>query len=578
MCSNEPRAVVSVLVVALAVFAVEQYWLSDRIGVWSEEVSTFPQGPNRAAIARAPDGAPEVVSCEGDARLRVSSFRPVLSLCALDDTWPILGSAYYAGWPYWPAAALMTRDVFVRRKLGIALGILTLLLGFVTVRRLSDGRMAVAGVVATVFSSSFLIPHALLVYFETSQLPLVVLAALLLTRTAASESIDTRRAALVGLAFGMSLAVNVKAVFLLAALALLGWRVGRIPRFEGLSKRTFVLGLAAPLLPVLLFAAEDSQAGFSGQFGQRVSHAVTRVTSGTAFLEPLNLLTFWTDLAAYGDRAAGLDDPTRLLPLILPWRRSCGFSYHFLRALRGRDHDRLAATLGALVVVYVVVAALLWNQTPAANYAPLHAVFGFATGTTALALARNASARFSLGPGVATALGALLVIAACAGFAWHTYRRGDPSRLPMGTNAVAQRGVVAHLESHPGGLPLTLTYNLAGVLDAVSGGAVEATHAEPFLAARCGDLAGRELQDCYRRTLPILVSDLGRVRLVLPVTRALSDEERAGSILPALQSLADAGVITLEREASFSGVDTPPLLALFDVRPAPGVPVPAPEL
>ncbi len=551
--------------VAAGCFVFGQVYFSERTGVWSEEVSTYPTGPSRA-VDLGPGGGLRFEECGDEVRLRTSTYRPELAVCAAGRTWPVMGATYYSTWVYWPFGAVLSESIFALRKVGIAIGFATLLMAFLIAARMTDPLTAAAGAIAASLSSAFVLPHSLLVHFELLQLPLVVLAATGLATAAGDRRLSRGRAAAIGLSAGLALAVNVKAVFLLGALGLVLWKRGRLALLEGEARRVLLVAAALPLGPMVAFGLMDPESGISSQVVYRLENIGSRIASGTAFLEPLNALRFWTDVAAYGDQAAGMSDGATALLLVFPALALGRITMHFVQAMRGRDHELFAASLGALVCVYIVVAALLWDQAPAANYAPLHVVFGVATGTSAVAFARLLAARFAWPAPVLATLAATFVLASAGGFAYHTYRRGDPGRLAISTNATAQRALVAHLETAPGGTVVTASYNLAGVIDAVSGGRVRATRVETYLT-HCGDVAEADLGPCVTDHLGRLVEEVGRLRLIAPARHAVSDEAGTALIAPALDELARRGAIHFEIEASFAGVSTGPVLTLWDVHP-----------
>jgi hypothetical protein len=541
-------------------------WLSERVGVWSEEISTYPTGPNRAVVA-GPGDVPEVESCAGGLRLRESAHRPELALCAMDRSWPIMVAPYISGWVYWPFGAVLPSDVFILRKLGLALGILTLLLGYWIVSRVKDAEAAAAGALATAFASPFVLAHALLVHYELLPLPLVLGASAIFVGELGRDEMRPGRAALAGALLGLAIAADIKAVFLIGSLAILAWRTKRTPVLGDGARRALALGVGVPLVPMAGFALLGSGGGFSGQIWTRIANVVGRLTSPGTLLEPLNMLTYWTDVAAYGDQAVHTAGTTHLLPLVLPALTLVHVTVELVSALRGRPHDALAAAFGALLFFYLLAGALLYAQEPAANYAPLHAVFGFATAHTAVVLGRSIADRLRLSRTGSSVLVGAFVLATVLGFGFHTLRRGDPAGLPISTNAVAQRAVVRHLEDSPGGTVVTASYNLAGVVDSISSGNISTVHVATYVAG-CG---GGEVLDpderaCREDRWHRVVDALGTTRLLLPTARALSDEPEVDHVLPALRALEARGAITVEEEAAFGGVATGPVLALHRLR------------
>jgi hypothetical protein len=547
----------ALLLLALLVFVGLSAWFSERLGTWHEEVSVYPStgyriveasdtrshGMRHTGCRNAPSGA-----------AITSSARPVLTLCSDGRSFPIMVSSYIAGWPYWPSRALQALhggEVFKLRKLGVALGVVTLLVSFWIVRAVSGAAAALAGLSTCAVASCFVLPHALLVHYELAPLPLVLLAGVAL-RHAARDRRRWLTAALGWLLVGVSLAVNVKAIFLLAPLGAYAFSQASRDTRAGLVRLLWTApAMLPPLVPVVAFALTDPDRGFAAQVTHRGAGALARLASVHALVEPLNLLVYATDVQAYGDQVAHGRFDLQRWTQVLPGLALVYAGWQLARALGRKAHDRIAAACAAVIAPYVLVVITLYQQQPEANYAPLHAVLGFLPGVAAAAALRPRRR-----PWFGAALGIL-----CGGLLFNVVKRGDPARVPLSINAVAQRAATEHLSWTPGRTVVTTTYNLAGIFDSLSEGRIVPVQADQYLM-RCP--RGGERPACMAERWRALAAELGPFTAIVPAKRSLVDEEPARDLASSLALAAQSG-LHVEEEARFQTAAGEPVLLAFAV-------------
>jgi hypothetical protein len=150
----------------------------------------------------------------------------------------------------------------------------------------------------------------------------------------------------------------------------------------------------------------------------------------------------------------------------------------------------------------------------------------------------------------------------------------------MSINGAAERNLGAYLmaNAEPETPLLATTYLLAGVTEAVTGGAARTIKAHPYLV--CGGSArgsfeplkpealeqGRVcLEDRFERLFRAFP---GPTRFLLPLKRTPIDNPLAGELGPMLEKVAAAQGRVAREEASFSGWGTAPLLRLVRVERA----------
>src|SRR5262249_49784583 len=118
-------------------------------------------------------------------------------------------------------------------------------------------------------------------------------------------------------------------------------------------------------------------------------------------------------------------------------------------------------------------------------------------------------------------------------------------------------------------LPLYVTtYGLAGVPEAMTGGAVRGIQAHHYLNCYAGYHASDHSSDCLKDRLTALFDANPRgMRLLIPARATPVDEAFAADLPAAFTAAASGAGRTWEDEAVFSGRDTPPLLRLVRVDP-----------
>jgi len=573
------------LIVAVLLFLGLGGWYSEVSGTWHEEVSVYPNGGY--AILRepvhgdAPGSLPLEPGCgaEDAPRFVVSRERPLLSLCLGGRGYPLMVASYFTGYLYWPASLLRfvhDDDVFALRKLGLLIGAVGLFATYRLLRRLADAQLAGAAVVIAAASSPFVYGHALLVHYELLPWVFLVFAMLFLVRCevlapgARDKDAPPSRFLLgAALCVGLAVAANIKALFLAAPLLALslwlgvGWRNVRLWQWAAM------LPVAAlPLAPMLAFALLDPSKGFSDQVRSRLD-IMSAARLEKLAREPLNLGVYWTDIGAYGDAISGAPAGTNWPALALAWASLLYVTYKMvalLRARRGAGRHVVAAGAGALILVYIAVVVLLYDQQPEANYAPLHTIFGVATAATIVALGARLSVRAGR---YAAAVTPGLVALVAALFGYNCVRRGDPSEtLPLSINAAAQRSLGAYLRAHAaeGGTLVSTTYNLAGVLDSLGHGALRPLQAHRYLL-RCPGQDEGATAACMTERWRVLLDEPSRrpLHVVAPASGSMIDEPAVRLLAPTLERAAGALGRAVVRERAFTTGRGTPVLVLYRV-------------
>lgn len=572
--------------------------LADRLPVWHEIVSSLPNhGPH--VLAPAAPGAPIdgplplAPSCSdaGAPRFVISSTRPHLSLCLGGEALPIMVSSYASGLPSWPLAllhGLHHDDTFALRKLWLCVAALSLWLTFRLVARVADRTTAALVSVMTAASSPFLIMNALLVPFETVPCMLVVAGLSVwsgcdaLAPGAPPGSRAPPGRLLAGaLLMGLAVAANVKALFFLAPIAVLSIRGG--VRFRAVHARHAALMIAAfllPLVPMIIFARLDPQHGLRAQVGLRLSTLIENARPSRFVSEPILLCNFASDTLSIFDMAAR-HEPVRpgwlhaVVAVPLGYTMIAGGA----RLLGRAWGSAVAAAAGAVLLTYFFVSVLLYRQYPGGNYAPLHDIFGIAMAAGLLDLGRGirgALDRRGLGGPPALALAAVGAVPIAAGSLWNVVRRGDPAaQASLSFNAEAQRAAAAYLRAKPDAdRPiLSTTYNLAGVLDALGHGKLQAIQVHEHFE-RCD--GRRDLDACLRERWRYILGRPGvtPVRVVWPMVIAAVDKPRVviEQMRPALFAASAELGLTARVERSFTTAGGVEVLALIRVDGTPALP------
>jgi hypothetical protein len=439
---------------------------------------------------------------------------------------PYLGGVFY--WPFELLRGMHHGDVFLLRKLGVLLGLASMLLTCRVVRALAGARLALLVAFTIAVTPTFVAVHATLVHFET--LPWLLMmgaASILLPRRAlfsgvAAPCTGSDVTALCAAAFllGCAVLANLKTVLLLAPALYVARRLGlRAP--VATPSRWAAIGLAA-MLPLLLFVPVALAP--SGAYGDRASGAHRVLLHNLA--DPLrivpyarDMILFWSNVAHYLERPIGASHPNPVASLLAAGALAL-ICVETVRTLRARRGCVLAATTGLCLIAHLLVVTLLYDSYPA-NFAPLHAVFAIA-GAVAIDRALTWLAARDVRP----VLRAAFPVAALAPFAFSAVLLIVAMRdAHVPANASALRALVSHLEAHAaeGATIVSTDGMLTGVVESLSGGAIRTVQAQTYLhactrgrdrAARGPCLEGRFahlLGSLSERTLRVVVAtDPGR--------------------------------------------------------------------
>jgi hypothetical protein len=563
-------------------------WSTDRIPIGHEEISTFPaRGPR--VLDTTPDHEVDVTgplrfeaSCgDPDAPTLVrSSVRPQLSLCAGGLSLPVLIASYATGVAQWHALIgwpLHRGDAIGLRRWNLFAGLVSLTLAFFLVRRLSDGLTAgVTALVLPVIPSFTLLSSMLLQYEVTPWILTMAAAAVALGPRAPPadasdrEASTTRRWLVTGLLAGLAITANVKAVFFLPPVLLVALRVGALRRLDRHGALVALGGMLAGVAPLVLANRAHGGGGLEAQAAGRTSLLLQPTSLDQVQGEAINLLRFAADTGSYAQASWDPLGPVGVLAAVVMALAAMYALAQAARVLVGRGGQPLAATCGVLLVLFLVVSLKLYDQQVAANYGPLHGVFGIM-----LALAIVAAARTLSRTGVSVLSDvprtALVLAAVCVGaLGWNTLRRiALADEAPLSMNATAERELAAFLveQPDPEATIYTSTYNLAGVLDALGKGAIATVRIDRVLSS-CGGSA-EALDDCLvKRWTQLLERPDGLpARVVLPAVDTLSDEPEAMRFAPTLEvAAARAGLgHAVEAQPTIGGRGDRPALRLVRV-------------
>lgn len=569
------------LLLAVVLFVAQGLWFASTMPLWSEQTSAIV-APTFSVVD--PDGsvaAGGVVAAPACAGLTRSEVRPVAYVCAGGLSWPVLGSPYASAIAVWPLGVVpwLGGTVLHVRMAGLLIGVLGLLLLFAIARRLEDDAFAGRAVVLASVLSPFLMLHALAVYYELVPTWLILLGFALWAR---SPTMSAARAAFVGFLWSFAILSNVKALVILTLL-LVGVRVlapGRWP----LGRIGLVLLGTLPVAALLvLLAATDPHAGVASQLDTRIATFFAHMSPSYVLFEAANVAMFAADFGFYTAIAAGGE-------LAFPWTSIAGFACAAFalavgtstlwQAVRGRPASRLAAVSMVVVWGYVLFVALVYQQTPSANYGPIIPFFplllAHATRGSIHELWWSRLARALRGAGRPP-------VAADAERAGHDGSSGRPwTRPAVALPAVVlpvvfavtthlRQPVIPTLDPHlltdvatelrrlarpTDAAPVTLTYNQAGVFDAL------APLPQPTLAAHrlFADCDRERPDDCIDSRMALVACGRASRLVVVPRRTARVDEEIAGRLAAALRRAADRCGATLQVEAALPAHD-----ALVDV-------------
>lgn len=569
------------LVLALVAFVAQGLWLTQTTPSWHEEVSVHASEGYRIALERDDGTIAMETSCtQPDAPLLVrSATRPVLAVCVAGHTLPVMVSSYISGIPYWPLALLWPLhhgEVFALRLLGLIFGLWALAVCHRLAARFADERSGDLAVLALASMTQFTVAHSMLVYYDVIGLSLVGTAVLVAAgprRDGRPAPPSARRLALAGALVGLATLANIKTVLILAPLVLLaarGWR--SLPRIPLRSVAAALLAAALPIGALVASAWTDPSRGMSQQLSYRLHIFVSHLDAVRFGNEVLNLFVFWSDIRFYGDLVVGAPAHVNWLGVAVAAGCLAYCTVALVGVLRRGRGAWLAAACGALLWAYVAVSVLLYDQQPAANYTPIHGVFGLTTGLALGALVAALPRGRKLAYGLsAAAIGAFALASAS--------RLPETPNIPLSINAMAERALARHLRAHPesAGMLATTTYNLHGMIEAL-GAADQRPTAMHLVLSRCDQLAGdrgrasdgaaREATiACLAERWDRVLADPARVplRAIVPVERAVIDEAWATAAEPALARAAAARGLSMRIEGRFATPDGVEALRLLRV-------------
>jgi hypothetical protein len=541
------------LLVACALFLAIGWWGAGRLPVAHEEIATFPERAARVLVG-SPGGLVMEPSCADPAAPAFvrSEARPRLALCAGGLTLPVVIMPYSAGVPYWHALAtwpLHRGNAFWMRRWDLLAGVLSLWLVHRLVGRFATATAASAAVLLVAISSPFVVLHSMLLQYESTPWILTVGAILLLVGRAGDGAPSSRRLAIAAVLWGLAIVANVKAAFYAGPVLLVAWRAGAL---RLLGRRAIWAALLVALTAGLLVLANALHGGrgLEMQLSSRIGFLARGTTASDVWDEVLNMLRFATDTGTY---ATARWQPIPVAGIAAAAIGAAGALYAIgssVRLLAGRRANALAAVSGLLLVMYVAISLKLYGQRPAANYAPVYAIFGI---SVALAMA-SAAARLARRIGLAVTVACMIPLACNT-----VVRLAGAEDLPLSVNTRAEREIAAYLADHPrpGETIYTSTYNLAGVLDSLGGGAIATVRLDRALKCRQpgGDAAG-----CLGQQWREILTTPGVLpaRIVLPSVETLADDPDAMLLAPTLREAArEVGVdVTVERDFAIGSAAT----------------------
>ena len=550
------------LLLAIALFIAQGLLFAGDLPLWSEQSSTVV-APTFLVVDVQQSLATGVLtaeaSCEGG--LARSEVRPVAYVCAQGLSWPVLGSAYASPLLVWPLGIvpLLGGTILHVRMLGLLFGVLGLLVLYDLIRSIADERRAAVTVLFASLSSPYISLHALAVYYEVVPTLLLLAASAVWAR---NHALSGWRAWIVGGLFGLAILSNAKALVILA-LILIGLRVTR----EGAWPRDTVvrvaLGAALPIACIALLASSDPHAGVSSQIGVRLTTLLTHLSPSFIVLEAGNVALFAVDFGFYIAMAGG-GDPAFLVPsIVLSALALTTSTAALVKALRGQAHELVAAVGSFLLWGYVVFVALVYQQTPSANYGPLVHLFPVLFASAFWSLCAVLEARWPAVRARASQWQMGLLAVACVGLVLtlHWPHGAIRSLAPHVLSEMAQQ---IREEAQPGdAATLTLTYNHAGIFDAL------ASLPQPTLAAHrlFADCEQDDAEACLDAPMR-LVTCGDSPRLVVLAREVARVDEPVVSRLPAsLKRTARACGATLHVEAAVPQQGA--LLELIRVVPSP---------
>lgn len=568
------------LILALVLAALFGFGSSQVFPPGHEEVAGVPgiQAAKWVSDSRDPDSTPGLEPrCQDPLSSRVvtSAGRPKSTLCAAGKAWPVLITSYASGFVYWliePIRWLGGSGLFSYRLLGVAIGLCTILLSYVLVSRMAGRVAATCAVLTMSVTPAFVVESGTLFLYETAVWPLLLFALVMFSGAGgilrgpgdAQHRPSIWKTALGSLMLGLSLAANIKALFLafpiIAMLAYCGYRLHRGPTTTlALGALSFVL----PLLPMLAFGNTGPSDSLLGQVTYRLS-LLTRFTRWTELPRELGLFVlFGADIGAYVDRLIAGKAGGFGWPGLIVLGASSSLSVGALvRVLFRRKAPAALAAVGALSCAYILVSLLLYDQFPGGNYAPMHAIFGVIPGLACYSVAEKwvTSER-------ANRLAYGLTVATMAALGWNAWTAIDKLKsVELSINATPARALAAYLEeTSDGSTVITTVYNYAGVIETISGGRVVPMQAHLHLL-NFGD-RGKDpstVRDLVERRWVQLVDQVSLpLRIVAPAAPKEIEEPGAEFLISSLIRVAEARGLSIQKEREFSTPTGKPAQVLY---------------
>jgi hypothetical protein len=597
-----PRRHRSLGVLVLAVLFVAIGGLRiGALGIPSEEILPHLFHPPRVAELPGDDGRGLRLETPYDGLdstprpgLQVAQVWPTLSVITPARSYPLLTETWQAAYLSYPAAALaplLGGGIEGLRRVSLLLGAAGLVLVAALARRLTRGRgpPSLGLVAAALLASSvgYLFFHRFAYLIETGP-PLAATLALMLALGPAPSAAEPPggagaaekvppRLVLAGLSAGVAVALKITAVWVLAGMALYSILSRRVPRRP---LRVWAAAVLAALVPLVPFAILWALGGPPEVLGRKLSlladpvHALRRLPHvawlAASYLgHPMALL----GPVFRGERSLAASPWAGLLP-------AAATLFAALRVARRRDdRDPELLWLCALAAV-LVPAALLYDEASPLQVAfyllPLYAlVLARALFAAQGVLARVEEAMTRRWPrrgSSRSSLAGAVVAALAVGLQAHEIgeyvaaHRGI--RNPM-LSMEGERELTAALVARGDRAPLTVTYNAAGVLEHLSGGALAPVHLYPLFYPRGGkdrtdpEGAERGLRAAFACARGPLVLPLGDN----PFEGGREDLEVVRAAFP----VAAAQAHLRPREVGrFPGGEEAAMFALYALDPVPG--------
>ncbi len=587
------------LFAAIVLFFALSFSMTGSIFAWSEEEMTYPARAWRGVAAERQNDHPSATLVRSCADPQASGslihgVRPLLSWCMSGRQWPLMVTSYISGIWYWPLGAAFTvlpDDLLIRRRVALVWGLLALVLSALLVRRWAGP--GAAAVCAAMFASSIcvLTVTSMMSPFEVTPWIFFCAALLVLAGGGTSERSNASRSetpgserqsepsairvVLAGLLLGVALSCNIKAAFFaVPAAALAGWNRRRATR--RLAPRHGVLlclATAPGLIPNLFFVRGGGSADLRREWVRRLGyltqHANIQHLAGGA----MKLVAFWVDpVQMYVLGAFSAEKPFWFARVetgvaVLAWVYC---TWELARAVLRRPGIRmLPAFCGAWLMTYWLATALLYDEE-LTNGTTVYAVFVLAEALFVWWLgglaARHAAADRRPRVQAATA-GALAVLFTLGSVAHLRVDTASLRSIPF--NLENQRQFVTGLEAHASsGSVVATTYNLIGVIEALSAGSVDVVEAVDFLrACDLGHHEDAQIEKCQADRWVALMGRLGLpMRAIIPSFRG-GNYERSDLYDPSFKAAAKRLGLTLSAESQLDWHGTPMLTVYRVARP-----------